>query len=1357
MTATATRLFEFQDEKSAKFWEVTTAGTTVTVRYGKIGTAGQSQTKELADAAAAAKHVAKLVAEKTGKGYVESGGVTTAPASASVDVPAPSVEGLATEPAADAPRQKSSSSRKAAPKNPAKDPDASPESLLPLLDQDDATNRMLAKHPNASAELLEKLSHSSDQATRKAVCLNPNADKAVLLRLAPQFPGDFFRNPVFDWLLLEDPNLLFKLGQGVLKNILKRPDCPLSFLQWAASHGSEQEQLAVAMNPNAPAEVIEILAAKPGPVADAARGRLKPETAAQVDLDQAFRDEVSKALAEMTFDEFKSARKRGLVGVAQWPALNFGCRVAMLDPDAAVFVLGLLPDAVETLAVDKGDAIRAVVAGYQATPPEIFTLLAQDKAPEVRAALGRNPACPVDIMNRLVADESWEVRKALAGNPNIPAPLLSKLAADWWFAVREAVVTSAILTKDQLGTIARKRNEEYWLKRHAKQRLETLLAAPETDPQTPVEQLAALALSKKADVRCAVAANPSTPEATLRELAAKANKSIWQALARNPHAPADLYEQAHLECIGAVEEPAKMRGFVRNPDCPPVAKQLAAARLWQSTLQSCDQLLPEEKRTKLQALLAALEKIDDADRLTAYRQDCTALLEHPEDSQFGRACGGLAVDELELDNYWANICSSSKARAIRLIGLAHHKVDLDKLVKRSKSTDWSERLAIARNPSTPLNLLATLKKDPHALVALQAQATEQVKALDMARQKATLASTDGPINLQPVVEAICDRLRLSCRSWQIAGTRWWDQLSIGRRLGKADPLLLLQSPLAPDLMASSQEAWIRCAAASSPQASAELLEVLAQDKNDAVRKAAADNLQARFPLQEQLVKGQDEGLSTVAANHQTHLPSLEEQAQHKDGWVRTMVAKNPQTPSSLLEILAKDENWMVRSTVAEQPQTPLPLLEMLAQDKKEGVRSGVANNPHCALPLLEMLAQDKQEDVRRAVARNPQTPLPLLERLAQDKKKGVRSGVAENPQTPLPLLEKLAQDQDGWVCRMVVNHPRTSLPLLQKLAQHEDEGVRRMMAENSQTPLPLLEFLAQDKQEGVRRSVAKNPQIPLLLLENLAQDRDEWVRMIVAKTSQATVPLLEKLAQDKNAWVRSTVAENPKTPLNLLEMLASDDDPWVRKAVAENPGASFPVLEKLAQDADTNVRAAVAKNTASPWELLKRLSDDKNASVANHCTPAYQSERYVEHMLRTAGDPATAPDQLLTLASQGLWSIRAAALNNPSLSESDRATGLETLRAEMEAALRAADTPPPPDEIDLQDIPVALQTMDLMPDPGDKKWMAAAAKSNFLLVRVGAILTPGIQPSLLRMLLDDEVETVRQLAACKLRELEAAH
>ncbi len=65
------RRFEFSDDKSNKFWEVTVEGSDVIVHFGRIGTQGQTQTKTFADAAAATKQAEKLVAEKVGKGYRE--------------------------------------------------------------------------------------------------------------------------------------------------------------------------------------------------------------------------------------------------------------------------------------------------------------------------------------------------------------------------------------------------------------------------------------------------------------------------------------------------------------------------------------------------------------------------------------------------------------------------------------------------------------------------------------------------------------------------------------------------------------------------------------------------------------------------------------------------------------------------------------------------------------------------------------------------------------------------------------------------------------------------------------------------------------------------------------------------------------------------------------------------------------------------------------------------------------------------------------------------------------------------------------------------------------------------------------
>ena len=66
------RYFEFVEGSSAKFWEISQNGLDVTVRFGKIDTNGQTQTKTLADADAATKHAEKLIKEKTAKGYKET-------------------------------------------------------------------------------------------------------------------------------------------------------------------------------------------------------------------------------------------------------------------------------------------------------------------------------------------------------------------------------------------------------------------------------------------------------------------------------------------------------------------------------------------------------------------------------------------------------------------------------------------------------------------------------------------------------------------------------------------------------------------------------------------------------------------------------------------------------------------------------------------------------------------------------------------------------------------------------------------------------------------------------------------------------------------------------------------------------------------------------------------------------------------------------------------------------------------------------------------------------------------------------------------------------------------------------------
>ena len=67
------REFHFKEGTSQKFWAIEVKGSGFTVQFGRLGTAGQTQTKEFASADAARKAADKLIAEKTGKGYVEFG------------------------------------------------------------------------------------------------------------------------------------------------------------------------------------------------------------------------------------------------------------------------------------------------------------------------------------------------------------------------------------------------------------------------------------------------------------------------------------------------------------------------------------------------------------------------------------------------------------------------------------------------------------------------------------------------------------------------------------------------------------------------------------------------------------------------------------------------------------------------------------------------------------------------------------------------------------------------------------------------------------------------------------------------------------------------------------------------------------------------------------------------------------------------------------------------------------------------------------------------------------------------------------------------------------------------------------
>ena len=776
-----TRYFEFQDDKSAKFWEVTTDSTLVTVRYGKIGTNGQSQTKEFADATAAAKHVAKLVAEKSGKGYVESGqGDESQVASELVPEATPT-----------APRKKAASAKKTASTNPAKDPEASAESLLALLNKDDTINRLLARHPRASADLLEKLSHSSDKATRQGVAANPNTPPETYVKLGQQFPKEFLANPALDLLLMLNPALMEEVPEALLVRLLKQADCPVSLLTWAAGHWDEKIQLAVAMNANAPEEAMQRLQES---VYQAVREavRVKLVTTLRQDPEQAFEQAVRERLGSLELKELLKSWSSGDIGLAQWSALPISFRIETSSNKKALkgIRVGMLPQAVfdrlaslpcveillevasnpnapvqllEALAKDEDFYLRCHVAANPSTPLHVLEVLAKDKDIDVRCEVAGNPNTAVHVLEALAKNKS--TFETLATNPNTPAHLLEALAKSKAYYVRREVAANPSTPDHLLVAMAKDKSND----------VRSEVAA---NPKTPVQVLEALAKDAVEDVRRAVAANPNTSVHTLEALA-KDEFSV-DMVAANPNAPAQMLEilandggwtrskiavnpntpVQMLEALAKDSDRAVRSAVVYNPNTPvqileTLAKDKKLLVALATQAHRSDKLFQQLRTSSSKEVQSALRSAQGLapDALDSLLEDAQEesewadLLCNPSlsaktaETIADRFLNTPATDSpwylRELSQASAEIRTAAESGSVLsypgkdpnkavlakralapLMALcAGPFIEPARLVKVVGSTDWLVRAAVARNPGTPPNLIKKLSSDAHPLVA----------------------------------------------------------------------------------------------------------------------------------------------------------------------------------------------------------------------------------------------------------------------------------------------------------------------------------------------------------------------------------------------------------------------------------------------------------------------------------------------------------------------------------------------------------------------------------------------------------------------------------------------------------------
>lgn len=133
----------------------------------------------------------------------------------------------------------------------AADSQTSAEELASVAGLHIEVDRALARHPNATGELLESLIYAEDEAgdfdrtVRASVVSHPNVTSGSFAELACLYPEAAVRNPSLMQLLAESPSLLWRCGQ-----LLEQPACPVALIEMAFESVSHSTMLPALRNPN---------------------------------------------------------------------------------------------------------------------------------------------------------------------------------------------------------------------------------------------------------------------------------------------------------------------------------------------------------------------------------------------------------------------------------------------------------------------------------------------------------------------------------------------------------------------------------------------------------------------------------------------------------------------------------------------------------------------------------------------------------------------------------------------------------------------------------------------------------------------------------------------------------------------------------------------------------------------------------------------------------------------------------------------------------------------------------------------------------------------------------------------------
>ena len=666
------------------------------------------------------------------------------------------------------------------------------------LAKDQKIARLVAANPSAPPELLAKLSRSNDKPTRCACAANASTPVEALLELGSQFPEQLIENPVFDLLVIGNPDIFTELPVSTVNSLLKRDIVPVELIRWAWKNHGHSTLESLLLNPSTPADIVNELCHH-----ESNDVRIAAELHCSRELPEWARTKLGASAIEISeiYEQLAIPYSAKLDDVILSVLSN--CRGARLDE-----LLRLIPDegflelthgkkasaqALELLSVHPSDNIREVVARNPRTPSHSLLDLAKDKSYCVRASVAYmyqyltkekigslDEKTLAELLMILLNDKHEYVRHWIPMSKILPKDILGSLAKDPSDMVREQVAKNPRTPIEAIRILASDSSEKVrqWIARQA---------------ATPSELLAKLGHDEDSEVRRSVASNVNTPPNVLALLSDDDDPAVRYRVAGNKRSPRDV-----LEKLASAADKDVLYQIGKNSETPSVIV-LELSRHSAASARSGVALNPKAPSEILHNLA------NDASKIV---REAAALNESTPVEALER----LAQDSAE-DIRCKVALNQSTTHAI--------------LAKLAEDSSIYVRSMVAENSRTPPNLLETLAKDRSSRVSKEA--SKNLQARTQGKDEASANELFTALSL----EGVCDKC---CKGAQPTPIRRF----------------LLQLPECPaPLLAKNlrSRSWLeRLAIAQNPSTSEAALKKMVSDANRLVHHAASLNLARRSSM-----------------------------------------------------------------------------------------------------------------------------------------------------------------------------------------------------------------------------------------------------------------------------------------------------------------------------------------------------------------------------------------------------------------------------------------------------------------------------------------------------------------------------